>query len=230
MNFRCCLTFSIKNIQIDQCEERDVTAELHFGDETIFTLKENENSKFNREITVTFESSDAELQENLVKNAPKKLIVFRDSFQIGECRIDWIDTNLDEISKNEFESSETELEYEIVKNMEFGEFVVNGIVQLFISFTKSRTTMVARATSFAFDAFGGTIDPEELLLPDINNTTSQVDSYDSDEKEYFIVDGNLINLNKIRGPCTNTKCPVALLAQYDLENIRKEKVCHRFCK
>lgn len=228
MSYQCRLTFSIKNIKIDKCDGNELIAKLHFGDETIFALKENEKSKFSREITISFESLDKHLSEHLIKNAPKKLVVFRNSDEMGECIIDWIEKSLDEITKADFQSSETELEYKIIKSSDTGgEKIVNGIVQLFISFTKSKTISIPRTTSFAFDAFGGTIEPEELLC-DLSEELKSLENTSilENERDYFIVDGNLINLNEIRDPCTNTKfANLAILAQYDLKKMMKNIVC-----
>lgn len=89
-----------------------------------------------------------------------------------------------------------------------------------------------RQPSFNFDAYGGSIESEDLLYNmndnEKNSSIKNCIAHSSDpeehnEKQYFIVNDILFNINDIRGPCGNLECPIAVMAKQKLNQLASSK-------
>lgn len=89
-----------------------------------------------------------------------------------------------------------------------------------------------RQPSFNFDAYGGSIESEDLLYnmndnekksSNKKNLEHSSEPEDENEKQYFIVNNILFNINDIRGPCGNLECPIAVMAKQKLNQLSSKK-------
>lgn len=89
-----------------------------------------------------------------------------------------------------------------------------------------------RQPSFNFDAYGGSIESEDLLYNmddnEKNSSNKKCLAHSSEpeeenEKQYFIVNDILFNINDIKGPCGNFDCPIAVMAKQKLNQLSSQK-------
>lgn len=192
------LTFMFRSIKIELTEL--ITIQIKIGEDSITLKQKNLGEEFEREFTLSLRLTEDELTHS-AEESPGTLTIWWGTEQVGEVSL----THLSELfqkarAETEFKGASIPVEAEILSTDQ----TPLGVLKFFLSLTSKHPTKVEETKSNAETEYEDSKCCQEEVEEPLGVSS------------YFIVDGNLVNLAEIRGPCGSEECPVALLMQEEV--------------